>query len=256
MALYEKPVRLLMQDMAKELAGDSNRVFTKNEAISWFREHYPRIKTGTVTAHLVRLSTNARSRTHYSARPGQDDVLYQLDGSHFRLYRSDEDPKPIYSPEDSGFLGETIPEGEDEADIATPSGSDGEFAYEADLRNYLSRNLGSLESGLRLYEEEGIRGIEFPVGGRFIDILAVDSSNNLVVIELKVSRGYDRVVGQLMRYVAWVKQNLAEDAQKVRGMIVARQISQDLILACSLVPDVELHEYELSLSLKRIEPSD
>ena len=75
MALYEKPVRLLMQDMAKDLAGDSNRVFTKNEAISWFREHYPRIKTGTVTAHLVRLSTNARSRTHYSARPGQDDVL-------------------------------------------------------------------------------------------------------------------------------------------------------------------------------------
>ena len=92
-----------------------------------------------------------------------------------------------------------------------------------------------MESGLRLYEEEGIKGIEFPVGGRFIDILAVDSSNNLVVIELKVSRGYDRVVGQLMRYVAWVKQNLAEDAQKVRGMIVARQISQDLILACSLV---------------------
>ena len=74
-----------------------------------------------------------------------------------------------------------------------------------------------------------------------------------MVIELKVSRGYDRVVGQLMRYVAWVKQNLAEDAQKVRGMIVARQISHDLILACSLVPDVELYEYELSLSLKRVE---
>jgi endonuclease len=29
-------------------------------------------------------------------------------------------------------------------------------------------------TGLRLYEEEGITGVEFPVGRRFIDMLAVD----------------------------------------------------------------------------------
>jgi hypothetical protein len=104
-----------------------------------------------------------------------------------------------------------------------------------------------------VYEEEGINGIEFPVGGRFIDILAVDREGGLVVIELKVSRGYDRVVGQLMRYVAWVKKNLAEGDQNVRGFIVARQISEDLLLACSMVPGVELFEYELSLSLRRVD---
>jgi hypothetical protein len=49
---------------------------------------------------------------------------------------------------------------------------------------------------LTLYEEEGINGIEFPVGGRFIDILAVDSDGALVVIELKVSRGYDLIVAR------------------------------------------------------------
>ena len=53
----------------------------------------------------------------------------------------------------------------------------------------------SAESGLNLtVPEEGINGIEFPVGGRFIDILAVDSNNDFFVIELKVSRGYDRVI--------------------------------------------------------------
>lgn len=129
-----------------------------------------------------------------------------------------------------------------------------EFAYESDLRDYLAKNLQVIEPGLRLYEEEGITGVEFPVGGRFIDILTVDCNGNCVVIELKVSRGYDRVIGQLLRYMAWIQKNQAEPEQKVRGIIVAREISEDLILACSLMPNVELFEYELSLTLKQIHP--
>ena len=109
-----------------------------------------------------------------------------------------------------------------------------------------------IEPGLRLYEDEGIRGIEFPVGGRFIDILAVDESNAYVVVELKVSRGYDRVVGQLLRYIAWIEQHHAEPAQCVRGVIVAKEISEDLKLACSRVQGVRLFEYKLSVTLKPI----
>jgi len=82
---------------------------------------------------------------------------------------------------------------------------------EADLQNHLSRSLERLKSGLRLHVEEGIKGIEFPVGGRFIDILAVDRSNALVVIEAKVSRGHDRTVGQWMYYVGWIKQSLTDE---------------------------------------------
>jgi hypothetical protein len=251
MALYSKPVRVLMKDMADQLAKEPEAIFTKQQAISWFRENYPKIKVGTITAHLTRLSTNARSRTHYSAKPDEDDVFYQIDGHRYRRYRAGTDPTPIYAsgaaPETSG-----IPEEEDEESVERAPPGGGEFAYEADLRNYLSKNLGKLESGLRLYEEEGITGIEFPVGGRFIDILARDKAGGLVVIELKVSRGYDRVVGQLMRYVAWVKKNLADANQLVRGVIVAREISEDLLLACSMVPDVELFEYEMSLSVRRV----
>ena len=37
--------------------------------------------------------------------------------------------------------------------------------------------------GLRLSDEEGITGVEFPVGGRFINILALDRHGRYVVIE-------------------------------------------------------------------------
>lgn len=251
MALYSQPVRILMKEMADDLAKAPDATFTKQNAINWFAKNYPKIKVGTVTAHLIRLSTNARSRTYYSAKPVDDDVLYQIDGSHYRLYRQGQDPAPIYTGRATGEPAK-VPEGEDEEATIESSSALSEFAYEADLRNYLAKNLGKLEQGLRVYEEEGITGIEFPVGGRFIDILATDATGGLVVIELKVSRGYDRVIGQLMRYVGWIKKNLAESNQNVRGAIVAREISEDLLLACSMVPGVELFEYELSLSLKRI----
>ena len=95
--------------------------------------------------------------------------------------------------------------------------------------------------------------MEFPAGGRFIDVLALDPSGAYVVIELKVSRGYDRTVGQLRRYMGWVAKNHAAPGQAVRGIIVAREISQDLILACSGLSDVELFEYEMSVSVKKLE---
>jgi endonuclease len=51
------------------------------------------------------------------------------------------------------------------------------------LQNYLVKNLDLIEPGLRLYDEEGMTGIEFPVGGRYIDILAIDQNGTYVVIE-------------------------------------------------------------------------
>jgi RecB family endonuclease NucS len=94
--------------------------------------------------------------------------------------------------------------------------------------------------------------VEFPAGGRFIDILAIDKRNNYVVIELKVSRGYDRVVCQLLRHMAWVERHQADEGQSVRGIIIAKEIADDLKLATSRVSDIDLFEYELSVSLKKI----
>lgn len=128
-----------------------------------------------------------------------------------------------------------------------------EFLLEKDLQNFLARHLDRIEPGLRLFEDtDGLRGIEYDAGGRRIDILALDRNNAFVVLELKVSKGYDRVVGQLLRYVNWVRQNLAEPGQRVRGMIVCRSMSEDLKLACSSIPDIDLFEYQLSVTVTKI----
>lgn len=246
MALYEKSVKLLFRDMVKDLSVQKGDVIERDKINSWFKKKYPLIKPGTISAHLIKLSINAPSRIHYSVDPkGKDDLLFQIDSKKFRLYDQSSDTDPIYSgpKEDEKAKAEhEDPEEENE----------NEFAYEKDLQNFLAKNLSLIEPGLTLYMEEEISGIEFPVGNRFIDILAIDSNNDYVVIELKVSRGYDRVVGQILRYMAWIRKNHAEENQKVRGIIIAREISDDLLLACSETNNVELYEYNLSVTLNQI----
>lgn len=216
--------------------------FTRKEIIVWFKDNYPKIKQGTINAHLLLMSTNAPSRIHHSLRPnGADDLLFQLDRNNFRLYNKETDPASIYKTNEDGV------DDEDDEDTNTH-----EFAYENDLKNYLSKNLNVIDNSLSLYVDGDITGIEFPVGGKFIDILAVDKQNNLVIIELKVSKGYDKVIGQILRYIAWIEKNLASSKQRVRGIIIASHISEDLKLATSKIKDVTLYEYELSLKLKKI----
>lgn len=249
MPIYEKSVRDLLKQYKSEKKISPGDIITRQEIIEWFNHNYPLIKRGTITAHLIRLSTNAPSRIHYYVDlNGADDVFYQIDSKHFRLYNKENDSVPIYKAEDIANDSINVSENVDDDEAIQEQR---EFAYERDLRNYLSKNLGDIEAGLRLYEEEGIKGIEFPVGGRFIDILAVDSQNNFVVIELKVSRGYDRVVGQILRYMAWIEKNLSEENQKVKGVIIASNISEDLSLAASKIPDVSLYEYDLEVNLRK-----
>lgn len=244
MPIYDQPVRILMRQMIDDLAPTPEAVFTRRDALAWFQEHYPKIKDGTVGAHLLRFSTNSPSRRHHSPR-ADEELLFQLDGGSFRRHDPQKDPPPI-------TVSSTGKEEDDDEGGSDEHDGDGRFAYESDLRDFLARNLPLIEPGLHLYEDEGITGVEFPVGGRFADILAVDSSGQLVVIELKVSRGYDRVIGQLLRYMGWIREHQAEPGQSVRGMIIAREISQDLQLACSSIPDVDLYEYELAVNLRPV----
>lgn len=223
--------------------------FSRQELLAWFEEHYPKLKQGTVNAHLTVMSTNAPSRVHHNLRPnGADDLLFQIDRSTFRLYSKESDPAPIY-PSD---VGPAASEEEDNDEV--PAVEVHEFAYEMDLKNFLVRNLNLIRPGLSVYKDGDITGVEFPVGSRRIDILAVENNQDLVVIELKVSKGYDRAVGQLLRYMAWIVKYLAEPGQKVKGMIIARTISEDLRLATSQVSGVELYEYALSISLNKVAP--
>jgi hypothetical protein len=127
------------------------------------------------------------------------------------------------------------------------------FAYENDLRDYLSNNLSVIETGLRLFskEKDGREGIEYPIDSdnRRVDILAWDKNNIPVVIELKVSRGYEKVIGQSLYYKNKVKELL--NVPRVRAIIIAREISPQLRIAANGLADVELFEYKLSIKLEK-----
>jgi len=256
MSIYEKPVRLLLKEFITKQNITVGQIISREQVISWFKENYPKIKLGTISAHFVKMSINAPSRIHWNlSLTGADDLFYQIDGSHFRLYEKGNDPIPIYVKSVNGVEGQEGSSNDHEEnldEITEELSQQRGFAYESDLRDFLAKNLVIIEPGLRLYQDEGISGIEFPVGGRFIDVLAIDKYNNYVVIELKVSKGYDRVIGQLLRYMAWIEKNQAEPGQKVRGIIIAREISDDLHLATSKILDVELFEYDLSVSLRKV----
>jgi hypothetical protein len=80
-----------------------------------------------------------------------------------------------------------------------------QFAAESDLRDFLAKNPSRIEHGLRLYQADGRSGVEFAIEGGYIDILAVDSKECFVVIELKVGRvGTEPSVSCSITWDGWI----------------------------------------------------
>ena len=137
--------------------------------------------------------------------------------------------------------GETAPE-DDEPEQGNA------FAYEEHLRDYLAQHLGLLEKGRTAFHVGDEDAVEFPVNGRRVDILAKDKAGLPVVVELKVSRGHERTIGQALYYRAKIKEMFK--VERVRIFIVALELSPELRAAAKEVPDVSLFEYSLSMTIK------
>lgn len=144
--------------------------------------------------------------------------------------------------------------GEEELDDDGESAGEAAFGLEHQLRDFIAQNIESIPVDgrrLRLYvDPTGNDGVEFSTAVGRIDILAVDKETGaFVVFELKRGRTPDSVIGQLARYMGWLKSTLAKDAE-VRGVVVAKQIAPNLRYAVKAVPNVSLFEYEVSFTLK------
>jgi hypothetical protein len=144
------------------------------------------------------------------------------------------------------------PDGESDAEAAMAA-----FAMEGQLRDFIIANLSQIPVGgtrVSLYRDaNGREGREYPTDVGQIDILAVDGSGHLYVFELKLDRGPDRALGQLARYMGWVKIHLAAD-QEVRGIVVARSTDEKLRYAACVIPNVTLMRYEVAFQSKEVEP--
>ena len=57
----------------------------------------------------------------------------------------------------------------------------------------------------------------------------------MLVVELKKGRASDAVVGQILRYMGFVRDELAESEQMVRGVVIALDDDQRLRRALAMV---------------------
>lgn len=127
-----------------------------------------------------------------------------------------------------------------EGDVVT------EFAVsiEKDLQIYLSNRLVELEPGLTLV------GTEYGTAAGFIDILCKDGNGDYVVIETKAGKAKDAALGQILGYIG----ALVEDGvnEKVRGILVASDFENRVVLASKAIGNIALKKYSLSFKFDTV----
>lgn len=129
------------------------------------------------------------------------------------------------------------------------------FALEIHLELFLIKNWAKTEFGknYKIFEDEGeIVGRQYPSDTGPIDILAISNDDKeILVIELKKGRASDDVVGQVQRYMGFVKEELCVRGQKVKGVIIALEDDIRIRRALSVAQNIDFYRYELNFKLKK-----
>jgi restriction system protein len=127
------------------------------------------------------------------------------------------------------------------------------FAMEEHLEDFLVKNWSQTELGkdYDIFQEEGETvGQQYQTDTGPIDILAISKDKGtLLVVELKKGRASDKVVGQTLRYMGYVQDELAESGQSVKGLIIALEDDQGIRRALSVSPNITFYRYQVSFRL-------
>lgn len=127
------------------------------------------------------------------------------------------------------------------------------FALEKHLEEFLVQNWKQTRLGkeFEIYEEEGaLVGQQYPTDTGPLDILAISKDKKtLLVVELKKGRVSDNVVGQIQRYMGYVKDELAEADQAVKGVIIGLDDDLRIKRALSVTTNIEFYRYEVRFKL-------
>lgn len=156
-----------------------------------------------------------------------------------------------HGPEIELFLGQSS---RPEIVLGNPGlDSPSSFALEKHLEEFLVSNWAKTEIGKNydIYEEGGVLiGQQYSTDTGNLDILAISKDKKeLLVIELKRGRVSDVVVGQIQRYMGFVKDELCEPHQTVRGLIIGLDDDLRIKRALSVTQGIEFVRYEISFRL-------
>ena len=174
-------------------------------------------------------------------------------------YRSHEDNKYLSSSDLSSDLDTIIDQYAKSINIEIRKEnsliSQGRFYMEKHLEEFIISNWDETELGAKyelIYEDGDLKSQQYKTGIGPIDILAKDKeTGSYVVIELKKNQTSDDTVGQITRYMGWIKENKNDD--NVKGIIIAAGYTQKLKYALNYVKSIEVFLYEVDFKLKEFE---
>ena len=135
------------------------------------------------------------------------------------------------------FRSVTIDDGEstDTPGVALP--------LESALQAALRQNIQQLEPDLKIIDG----GKERKVASGWIDITAEDGDSNAVAIELKAGVARPSSIAQVLAYMSALEE---EEKKPVRGLLVASDFPEQVILAAKQVPNLELKSYLVRFSFE------
>lgn len=129
------------------------------------------------------------------------------------------------------------------------------FGMEKHLEDFLVANWSQTELGrdYDIFTDDGeIVGQQYLTDTGALDILAISKDRKrLLVVELKKGRASDAVVGQILRYMGFVQEELAEEGQIVEGAVIALDDDHRIRRALAMVPSVSFFRYKVSFQLLR-----
>lgn len=243
-AHYDRPVRKLLQTALADLSDP----FTSEDMVRWFASHYDQVKPSTVRRHLVFASVNVPTGTADRHWRDEDRTIYRLGRGQFTRYR----------PEVHGVFENGLPSGlaeetgDDDFAEGAADGDEAAFALELHLEEFMEANWASIDFGrpLRIWtDEDGEWGRQYGTEVGIIDFLCEDeATNEMVVVELKRGKSSDQVIGQALRYMGWVRENLS-NGRGVKGIIITHEYDDRVRYAVAELPNVEAWTYEVSFKL-------
>jgi hypothetical protein len=124
------------------------------------------------------------------------------------------------------------------------------FTYERDLKYSMVTQVEELFPGYKIFGKQN-EGIEYPIGGRRIDLLLENIvEKELLIIELKAGAADYNVLAQISNYYGLLSKEFPN--KKIKGIIIAGEIDESLINACSITEKIGVMKYQMKLTLEKI----
>jgi len=130
------------------------------------------------------------------------------------------------------------------------------FPMESHLEDFLIENWEKTIFGKEydlIYDEGDLMSQQYQTEVGPIDILAVSKDKtNYLVVELKKGKPSDYVVGQILRYMSWIKKNLAQE-KGVKGSIIVLETDNKLKYSLMNQQNIDLYTYKVDFHLSKEE---